>query len=136
MMSVKDMMSDYHAIKIFNSGVYHKLRPIDTFNAHRKAFETIKLGTETWDGDVVVLGHHAPSRQSIHPKYRDQQIMNGAFSSDLDGFIMSQPKIKLWIHGHMHDTFDYHIGDTHVVCNPRGYPGEITGFNPNLVIEI
>ncbi|MFO7724898.1 MAG: 1-acyl-sn-glycerol-3-phosphate acyltransferase, partial [Oceanipulchritudo sp.] len=28
----------------------------------------------------------------------------------------------LWIHGHSHGFFDYHIGDTRVVCNSRGYP--------------
>jgi hypothetical protein len=27
----------------------------------------------------------------------------------------------LWTHGHMHNTSDYLMGDTRVVCNPRGY---------------
>ena len=49
--------------------------------------------------------------------------MNGAYHSDLTEFIMDRPEIKLWVHGHMHDDFDYMIGDTRVVCNPRGYIG-------------
>jgi hypothetical protein len=34
---------------------------------------------------------------------------------------MDRPQIKLWTHGHTHELFDYMIGDTRVVCNPRGY---------------
>ena len=49
--------------------------------------------------------------------------MNGAYYSDLSEFILDRPCIKLWVHGHMHDTFDYMIGSTRVVCNPRGYAG-------------
>jgi Icc-related predicted phosphoesterase len=136
MMSVKDMMNDYHAIKIKRGEVYHKLRPIDTFDAHKKAVELIKLAAETWKGDVVVLGHHAPSRASIHERYRKDWMMNGAFCSSLDDFILNQDKIKLWIHGHVHTPFDYQIGACRVICNPHGYPREHNTFNPNLVVEV
>jgi hypothetical protein len=47
--------------------------------------------------------------------------MNGAYSSRLDDFILNHPQIKLWTHGHTHEDFDYMIGTTRVVCNPRGY---------------
>ena len=47
--------------------------------------------------------------------------MNGAYSSRLDQFILDNPQIKLWTHGHTHEEFDYMIGSTRVVCNPRGY---------------
>ena len=46
---------------------------------------------------------------------------NGAYSSNLDDFIINNPKIKTWIHGHTHESFDYMIGSTQIVCNPRGY---------------
>jgi hypothetical protein len=49
--------------------------------------------------------------------------MNGAFASALDDFIAYRPQIKLWTHGHTHEPFDYMIGTTRVVCNPRGYSG-------------
>jgi Icc-related predicted phosphoesterase len=71
----------------------------------------------------VVVGHHAPSKQSTHPKYQNDQLMNGGYSSDLSEFILDHPQIKLWTHGHTHDPFDYMIGTTRVVCNPRGYAG-------------
>ena len=47
--------------------------------------------------------------------------MNGGYSSDLDDFIIDHPQIKLWTHGHTHEDFDYMIGSTRIVCNPRGY---------------
>ena len=50
--------------------------------------------------------------------------MNYYFASDLDNFILDNQNIKLWIHGHVHDPFDYKIGETRVVCNPLGYPRE------------
>lgn len=49
--------------------------------------------------------------------------------------------VKLWVHGHMHNASDYVIGDTRVVCNPKGYPGEKNGeglcyFNPCKVVDV
>lgn len=75
------------------------------------------------DKNIIVVGHHSPSRQSIHPKYQSEVIMNGCYSSSLDEFILSNPEIILWTHGHTHEDFDYHIGETRIVCNPRGYTG-------------
>ena len=71
----------------------------------------------------VVVGHHAPSRISTKPRYQKDVVVNGGYSSSLDEFILDHPQIKLWTHGHTHDTFDYMIGSTRVICNPRGYAG-------------
>lgn len=70
---------------------------------------------------VVVCTHHAPSKSSEHPRYMHDQLMNGAYNSRLDNFIMDRPAIKLWTHGHTHEDFDYMIKSCRVVCNPRGY---------------
>ena len=72
-------------------------------------------------GRYVVVGHHAPSRLSTHPRYAHDTIMNGGYSSELDDFILDHPQIKLWTHGHTHEDFDYCIGSTRILCNPRGY---------------
>ena len=72
-------------------------------------------------GRYVVVGHHAPSRLSTHPKYAHDTIMNGGYSSELDDFILDHPQIKLWTHGHTHEDFDYQIGSCRILCNPRGY---------------
>jgi predicted phosphodiesterase len=72
-------------------------------------------------GKYVVVGHHAPSKLSTHPRYQDQFIMNGGYSSELDNFILNHPQIRLWTHGHTHEDFDYQIGSCRILCNPRGY---------------
>jgi len=72
---------------------------------------------------TVVVGHHAPSKASTHPRYRTEVITNGAYSTNLDNWILDRRQIKLWCHGHTHEDFDYMIGTTRIVCNPRGYDG-------------
>lgn len=72
-------------------------------------------------GRYVVVGHHSPSKLSTHPRYQDQFIMNGGYSSSLDDFIQDRPQIKLWTHGHTHEDFDYRIAGCRILCNPRGY---------------
>ena len=73
------------------------------------------------DQKFVVVGHHSPSQKSTHEQYINDTIMNGGYSSNMDEFIQDHPQIKLWTHGHTHHNFDYVIGETRVVCNPRGY---------------
>ena len=70
-----------------------------------------------------MVTHHAPSKASIKPRYQSDHLMNGAYSSDLSEIILDNSQIKVWTHGHTHDTFDYMIGSTRIVCNPRGYAG-------------
>lgn len=69
----------------------------------------------------VVVGHHAPCKLSTKPQYEKDVEVNGAYSSDLSEFILDRPQIKVWTHGHTHHNFDYMVGSTRVVANPRGY---------------
>jgi len=75
------------------------------------------------DLPTVVCGHHAPSKASTHPRYKNEVLTNGAYSTNLDNYILDRRQIKLWTHGHTHEDFDYMIGTTRIVCNPRGYDG-------------
>ena len=97
-----------------------KFLPEDTVQDHKKMLEYIHVNTAML-GKCVVVGHHAPSKASTHPRYQTEVIVNGAYSSRLDQFILDHPQIKLWTHGHTHEEFDYMVGTTRVVCNPRGY---------------
>lgn len=88
----------------------------------------------------IVMTHHAPSWQSVHSSYINDR-MNGCYVSDMDDFIIStEPDI--WIHGHVHNSFDYNIGKTRILCNPRGYEHRISGaienrnFDDNLVFTL
>lgn len=87
---------------------------------------------------VVVVTHHAPSRRSIDPRYETgpYAALNRAYYSDMDD-VVEKSGAALWVHGHVHTPFDYMIGNTRVLCNPRGYPHEAgNGFNPNLIVEV
>jgi len=72
----------------------------------------------------IVVTHHAPHWNSIHPKFRGEGPMNFSFFSDLEQFIRDNPNIKLWVHGHTHNPVDYMIGGCRIVANQLGYPGE------------
>jgi Icc-related predicted phosphoesterase len=96
--------------------------PDDAMEDFNKNLDYIRLMVEgKFDEKFVVVGHHAPSKASTHPRYQHESLMNGAYSSNLDEFIMERPQIKLWTHGHTHEDFDYMLGSTRIVCNPRGY---------------
>jgi len=142
MLSMPDLMNDYSAIteKQTRNGtdVYHNLRPQTTLEKHRSDLEWLRVQLSLDKRKTVVVGHHCPSHASIHYSYQQPRYrtMNGAFVSNLDEFILDHPHIALWTHGHVHHTFDYRIGDTRIVCNPLGYPGEKSGFVPNLVLDI
>lgn len=89
-------------------------------------------------GPTVVITHHAPSRQSIHSRFAGS-LLNGCFVSDLQHLAGGQ-RAQLWVHGHTHDSFDYMLHGTRVVCNPRGYAKDGVNENPlfdsNFVVEI
>ena len=93
---------------------------VEDHKAMLKFIDEVYDDTPPWM-TMVVVGHHAPSKSSEHPRYKHDTLMNGAYNSKLDQFIMDRPGIKLWTHGHTHEDFDYMIGSTRVVCNPRGY---------------
>jgi hypothetical protein len=98
--------------------------PEDSVDDHEKMLGYIKqIVAEQTDKKFVVVGHHAPSSQSVAEWYKADTLMNGAFRSDLEEFIMDRPQIRLWLHGHMHNNSNYWVGETRVVCNPRGYIG-------------
>jgi predicted phosphodiesterase len=101
-----------------------KFSPQDAVEDHKKLLDYISTIVEgKHNQKFVVVGHHSPSKTSTKPQYENDTIMNGGYSSDLSEFILDRPQIKLWTHGHTHHEFDYMIGTTRIVCNPRGYVG-------------
>ena len=133
---IKSMMNDFRIVdnsdRVVNfkdtEGKFHtrpaRFCPEDAVEDHKSMIEFIRHTIEgKFAEKFVVVGHHAPSKQSTKPRYRDDVLMNGGYSSDLSEFILDHPQIKLWTHGHTHDKFDYMIGSTRIVCNPRGYIG-------------
>ncbi len=93
---------------------------------------------QSFVGPTVVITHHAPSLQSVHPRFAGSPL-NANFVSDAEWLLVGK-RADLWIHGHTHDSFDYIVDGTRVLCNPRGYAkdgvNENTAFNPHLVVDL
>ena len=117
---VKRRMNDFVTVR--NSPEY-VLSPEFVYDEHCKTIEYFRSAISDNTKKYVIVGHHAPSKQSVKPRFMVDFLINGAYSSDLSEFILDHPQIKLWTHGHTHDTFDYMIGETRILCNPRGYIG-------------
>jgi len=67
-----------------------------------------------------------------------QDLTSAAYASHLDELAS---KAHLWVHGHVHDSFNYLVGNCRVVANPCGYiqrdgTQENERFDPNLIIEL
>lgn len=119
--SVVSMMSDFKIIRNDSKG-FRRLSAMDTVDRHMQTKNYIQtVLRQNPDTPTVVVTHHAPSTLSVHPRYEHDDLMNGAYRSDLSELILDHPQIRLWTHGHTHEDFDYQIGPTRVVCNPRGY---------------
>jgi predicted phosphodiesterase len=118
---MKSMMNDFRCVR---NGTSNRFMPEDAVNEHVKFKGYIQQIVEgKLDQKFVVCGHHSPSKLSTHPRYADDMIMNGGYSSNMNDYILDHPQIRLWTHGHTHHVFDYMIGSTRIVCNPRGYVG-------------
>jgi hypothetical protein len=140
MHAIEGMMNDFRIIRN-DYRSYAPMSALDVAIRHDKTLQYIKLVLDqNKDKKCVVVGHHSPSFQSVHPSYAHETLMNGGYHSDLSEFILDHPQIKLWTHGHTHYPFDYMLGETRIVCNPRGYENdgysEDTGWNPNILLEI
>jgi predicted phosphodiesterase len=136
-------MTDHKAI-YSGEGTY--FMPQDALRIHTasRAWLSRKLD-ESFDGPTVVVTHHAPHPGSIHPRYAGD-IVNAAFVNNLTPLL---DKATLWIHGHVHDSFDYRVNGTRVIANPRGYARnrqraetpeglvwENPGFESRMVVEV
>lgn len=126
---LKGMLNDFNLIKDFEPWVYEQ----------NKIFErefSSNVGNST-----VVVSHHLPNYTSVPARFRDRVMgapsLNRFFVHDITE-LMLQRSPKLWIHGHTHDSCDYTLGHTRVVCNPYGYPseGQRNKFNPDLIIDV
>lgn len=145
MQSCEDFLADHRAILGVNTPT-QRFRAQDAYELHLqdRAWLEQKL-EEPFHGSTVVITHHAPSPGSIHARFR-ADACNGGFVSHLEHLVK---KADLWIHGHVHDSFDYTVGNCRVVVNPGSYASNLRSafapveleyenplFDPAMVIEI
>ncbi len=133
MAHVAAQMNDFRLIA-YRPGILFS--PIDA----RREFMLARRFLETelampFDGVTVVVTHHLPSLRSVPQRFKTD-LMSAAYASCLDSLV-ERCGAELWVHGHTHDSADYAIGGTRVLCNPRGYSGyELNAdFNPRLVVR-
>lgn len=141
MVQAQSRMNDYRQIRTEQNGDPYgrKLTPSDTLAWHNSSIVFLVDAIEEakrFGRKVVVVTHHAPSHESIPERFRGDPL-NYAYVSSLESMI-EHMKPDMWIHGHLHDTQDYHIGKTNVLANPRGYHGHEVNpeFDPVWTIEL
>jgi len=135
-------MNDHKVIKKIElvRGVenYRKFRTTDAANQYDKDLKFLTEYLSKLRGPTVVITHHLPVQGCIPERFQGQKFhdINGGFANHLENFILDN-KPTLWIHGHTHDPVDIELGDTRIVCNPRGYVGhEITAGYQLKIVEI
>ncbi len=134
MIAAQQMMNDFRLIKL--SPEYRKIQPTDTAIWHRNSRKWLAEKLKNRKAKkTVVITHHAPSSMSVPLRFKNDQL-NAAFASELSDFL-TETKIDLWVHGHIHDSSDYYIGKTRVLCNPRGYVHEQNpDFLADMIVQI
>lgn len=129
----KATMTDFRKIRV--SPDYRKLTPSYLQSSFQESIRYLKSVLSTpHAGPTVVVTHHAPSVRSIDPQYQ-HDLVSASYASNLEQLILAND-IDLWIHGHTHHCVDYKIGNTRIVSNQRGYPGESTGFDPTFCVTL
>ena len=113
---------DHHAIRVSSDD--HFL-PADALEIHQRSRAWLQEQlAKRYDGTTVVVTHHAPHANSVHPRHLGSLLggegdnSNAAFASDLSELL---EQTDLWIHGDVHDSFDYWIKGCRVIANPGGY---------------
>lgn len=138
LINAQQCLNDFRNIRT-NGGKWN-FRPLDSVEIHNESLKWLQQKIdETFDGPTIIVTHHAPSYKSVVPRFQDD-LLSACFASNLD-HVMDGAKIDLWVHGHMHDSIDYVINGTRVICNPRGYCRYEGGeeneyFEPGLLIDV
>jgi predicted phosphodiesterase len=137
MRGAEAVMTDYKRIRLAKKG-YRKLRAADTaqFHSIEKSWLKKKL-EEPFPGVTVVITHMAPSMISVPDQFKTDPT-SAAYASRLEN-LASQA--DLWVHGHLHESSDYKLGQCRVVCNPCGYMTREGGiendrFDPNFIVVV
>ncbi len=129
----RQSMNDFRIIRKEDGTTYSPNDSMTDFHCTKFALQ--KFFIDHKDYKNIVMTHHSPSFQSTAEIYKGS-LLNSAFASSLEDFILDN-RPEVWVHGHMHNTSEYNIGDTKIICNPKGYYSENkAGYKTDLVIEI
>ncbi|WP_150770799.1 metallophosphoesterase family protein [Pseudomonas fluorescens] len=125
-----EWMNDFTVIRTGES--YRRLRPDDLIAKSNTAYAWLTQElAKPFDGKTVVVTHHAPVVDHVADDLPEH--LSAAYANDWPELL---GKADLWVYGHTHVAASFTKCGCHVISNPRGYPGQITGFNPDLLIEL
>lgn len=132
-------LKDHKAIHLRKDGRTGPFLPQDARAMHVEYVEWFRRRLETrHPGPTVCVSHHGVSRSSVGDRWLGDKTTSG-FASDLMGLI-DEHQPEIWCHGHTHESHDYRLGRTRVLCNPKGYGTvgmeENRAFDPRLVVTI
>jgi len=127
------VMNDHVKIR-WGGGNFRKVKPEDLATLHFKHRTYIEEQLAIpHEGQTLVMTHHAPSEMSV--KFRGKaEMVDNAYASNLEGLILDHSP-QVWVHGHTHNAEEYDIGETSIVSNPKGYPGQNPDFDFLRVYE-
>lgn len=108
--------------------VYYDREKISQHHQKEVAF----LYDNLQENDVVIT-HFLPSHACTHPRWKNYDSNCFFVGEELQELIIER-KPKLWIFGHIHDSMDFYLGQTRMVCNPYGYYPD--GLNPNYITKV
>lgn len=120
---------DYRHIR---TAGYRRIVPADTATWSTQARAWLQHAlAQPFDGPTVVVSHHPPTALSLPNGVAT--ALDASDANDWDQMILDLSP-DMWIHGHTHHPVDYLLGRTRMFSNPRGYPGEHTGYRDDAII--
>ncbi|MDZ4393320.1 metallophosphoesterase [Cypionkella sp.] len=119
------VMNDYKYIRMA-AREYARLRPVDTMALHRDHLHWLDTALAgRFDGETIVITHHAP-----HPDCLTMgHSLPAAYASDLSQLIERHQPLS-WVHGHLHQRKDFHLGRTRILNVALGYPEALDAEKP------
>jgi len=117
-------MNDFSQIKNFARDVYDR-------NAESKKYLNSNLAA----GDFLLI-HYFPSEKCILPRWKRNNL-NRFFLSDIEKLILDEQPV-ITHYGHGHDSNEFILGESKMICNPFGYHGyEVNkSFDYNKIVEL
>ena len=125
-----EWMTDFKRIRVGTG--YSKLRPVDLIarNIAARAYLASELA-KSFDGSTVVVTHHCPIPE-VAGSGHEGHLGAAYFNTWYD--LVAQADV--WIFGHTHHAVDTVVSGCRVVSNPKGYPGERSGFSSEFTVDI
>jgi hypothetical protein len=160
MMRMSRQMNDYRLIKTGRGRSGDVFQPKDSIADHKRFMNWLTQElANPFDGETVLVTHHALSEKSLFAGVAIKDL-DWCYASNAEHIFDRYDAEKnptvlpdhvppvLAIHGHVHHQLDYTVGETRILCNPRGYPAghpytwrpggprENPAFDPRLVVEV